>query len=53
MQPKRIVSIIAFELAASTGMRVSEILGLRWRDVDLDRRILSIRQALYQSRIRS
>jgi len=36
---------VAFELAASTGMRVGEILGLRWRDVDLGEAKLSIRQA--------
>ncbi|SEU32588.1 site-specific integrase [Paenibacillus sp. NFR01] len=36
---------IAFELAASTGMRVGEILGLRWRDVDLERKTISVRQA--------
>jgi integrase len=29
-----------------TGMRRGEILGLRWRDVDLDRSRLSVRQAL-------
>ncbi|MCO5306053.1 MAG: site-specific integrase [Microthrixaceae bacterium] len=33
-------------LAASTGMRRGELLGLRWRDVDLDRRRLSIRQTI-------
>lgn len=36
---------VAFELAASTGMRIGEILGLRWRDVDLSEAKLSIRQA--------
>lgn len=33
-------------LAAATGMRRSEVLGLRWIDVDLDRRLLSIRRVL-------
>ncbi len=33
-------------LAASTGMRRGELLGLRWRDVDLDTRRLSIRQTI-------
>lgn len=36
---------VVFELAASTGMRIGEILGLRWVDVDLDNSKLSIRQA--------
>lgn len=36
---------VAFELAASTGMRIGEILGLRWKDVDLDGHKLSVRQA--------
>jgi integrase len=33
-------------LAASTGMRRGEVLGLRWRDVDLDRARVSVRQTL-------
>lgn len=35
-----------FVLAISTGMRQGEILGLRWRDIDLDRRTLSVTQTL-------
>ncbi len=31
-------------LAVSTGMRRGELFGLRWQDVDLDARVLSIRQ---------
>ena len=33
-------------LAASTGMRRSELLGLRWKDLDPDRSLLAIRQVL-------
>jgi len=33
-------------VAASTGMRRGELLGLRWRDVDLKQRRLSIRQTI-------
>ncbi len=36
----------AFLLAASTGMRRGEVLGLRWEDVDLDTNRLSVRQSL-------
>lgn len=36
---------VAFELAASTGMRQSEILALRRIDVDLNIRSISVRQA--------
>jgi integrase len=36
----------AYYLAANTGMRRGEVLGLRWRDVDLDARRLSVHQAL-------
>jgi len=36
----------AYHLAACTGMRRGEILGLRWADVDLGTRRLSVRQAL-------
>lgn len=37
---------IAFHLALATGMRQGEILGLRWMDVDLNRKIISVRQTL-------
>jgi integrase len=37
---------VAFLLAASTGMRQGEILGLRWADVDLEKGTISVRQAL-------
>lgn len=33
-------------LAASSGMRRSELLGLRWRDVDLDRALVAVRQVV-------
>ena len=36
----------AYHLAAVTGMRRGEILGLRWADVDLNAKRLSVRQAL-------
>lgn len=36
----------AWRLAAMTGMRRGEVLGLRWRDVDLDSARLSVRRAL-------
>lgn len=36
----------AWHLAAMTGMRRGEVLGLRWKDVDLDAARLSVRQAI-------
>lgn len=36
----------AWHLAAMTGMRRGEILGLRWKDVDLEASRISVRQAL-------
>ncbi|MGI8756596.1 MAG: tyrosine-type recombinase/integrase [Acidimicrobiales bacterium] len=36
----------AFHFAAHTGMRRGEVLGLRWRDVDLEAGRVSLRQAL-------
>ncbi|MEV2661842.1 site-specific integrase [Paenibacillus larvae] len=36
---------LAFELAASTGMRIGEILGLRRVDIDLENAKLSVRQS--------
>ncbi|MGM0841374.1 MAG: tyrosine-type recombinase/integrase [Bacillota bacterium] len=37
---------IVFLIALTTGMRKSEILGLRWKDVDLDKGLLKINQTL-------
>lgn len=37
-----------YRLALTTGMRRGELLGLRWRDVDLERQRISIRQSLGQ-----
>lgn len=37
---------IVFLIALSTGMRQGEILGLRWKDVDFENRIISITQIL-------
>jgi integrase len=34
----------AFRLAALTGMRRGEVLGLRWRDVDLEQGRVAIQQ---------
>jgi integrase len=34
--------------AVSTGMRVSEVLGLRWRSVDLDRGLVSVAERYYR-----
>jgi integrase len=35
-----------YYLAANTGVRSDEVLGLRWRDVDLDARRLFVREAV-------
>lgn len=37
---------MAFLLALMTGMRQGEVLGLRWKDVDFDNKVISIRQTL-------
>ncbi|MFJ8452761.1 site-specific integrase [Bacillus paramycoides] len=37
---------IAFHLAVTTGMRQGELLGLRWKDVDLERGTVHIKQTL-------
>ena len=36
------------ETAISTGLRTSELLGLRWRDIDLERGILFVRRRYYR-----
>ena len=40
----------AFLLGAMTGMRRGEVLGLRWQDLDLDNRSLSVTQTLVAPR---
>jgi integrase len=37
-------------LALATGLRRGEVLGLRWSDVDLDRRTLTVKQSLEQTK---
>jgi integrase len=37
---------VAFLLAATTGMRRGEVLGVRWQDVDLETRRLAVRQTV-------
>ncbi len=39
-----------YQVAAATGMRRGELLGLRWRDVDLDANRLSVRQQVSRGR---
>ena len=39
----------AMRLAAMTGMRRGEVLGQRWQDIDLERRVLTVRQAVVQA----
>jgi integrase len=38
----------AITLALATGMRRGEVIGLRWESVDLNRRILTVREARYE-----
>lgn len=47
MEEDRLVA--AWVLAATTGMRRGEVLGLRWADLDLDAARLSVRQSLVAS----
>ncbi len=44
------VHYIVFSLGVYTGMRRGEILGLRWKDIDFDRGILTINQTLNWTR---
>jgi integrase len=39
---------VLFEVLAMTGLRRGEVVGLRWGDVDLERRVLWVRQAVVQ-----
>ena len=41
---------VLYVLALSTGMRQGELLGLRWRDVNLESGTLQVRQALHATR---
>lgn len=38
-------------LATTTGMRMGEVLGLSWTDVDMDRGVIRVRQTLQQQRV--
>lgn len=40
---------IAFVLALTCGMRQSEILGLRWENVDMDAKLLYVREGLHRN----
>ncbi len=40
----------AIYMAISTGLRRAELLGLRWRDIDLDMLSISVNQVLYKHR---
>src|SRR6202050_1030217 len=42
-----------FWLAAETGMRAGELCGLRWQDVDLEQRLVSVVQTAWQGRIQT
>lgn len=37
---------VLYRLALTLGMRQAEIIGLRWEDVDLERRVLRVRQSI-------
>ncbi|MED4403729.1 tyrosine-type recombinase/integrase [Metabacillus fastidiosus] len=37
---------IGFEIGVQTGMRMGEILGLRWSDIDFERKLLTVKQTL-------
>ncbi len=39
-----------YVLAVTTGLRQGELLGLRWRDVDLEQRVVRVRQQLTRTR---
>jgi integrase len=38
---------------AMTGLRIGEVLALRWRNVDLDKSLIHVREAVYQGNISS
>jgi integrase len=42
---------LMIELAISTGMRISELLGLRWRCIDLERGFLRVEERYYRGHI--
>ncbi len=40
--------LIGFQIGLLTGLRQGEILGLRWQDIDFDKRIIYVKQTLTQ-----
>jgi integrase len=45
-EAKDSIYYVLFHVAANTGMRQSELLGLKWSDVDFENKTISVRQAL-------
>ncbi|WP_416826095.1 tyrosine-type recombinase/integrase [Ectobacillus polymachus] len=41
---------ISFWIAILTGMRLGEILGLRWKDIDLENNLIYVKQTLAETR---
>lgn len=42
---------VAFAIGAFGGLRPGEVLGLEWRDLDLERRLLSVERQVHESKI--
>lgn len=40
-----------FQFALTTGMRIGEILGIKWNDIDFKRKTISIKRTLHYSRL--
>ena len=47
---KDVTSYLATRIAAATGMRLSEVAGLRWRDIDFKNNIIRVRRSLHYDR---
>ncbi len=57
VQAKRLLKVVCgdrlealYVLAVTTGLREGELLGLRWDDIDLERRLLQVRRQLTRTR---
>ena len=49
-KPLPMVTYVMYEVATRMGLRISEVLGLRWEDIDLEAGTIHIRRAIVRNR---
>lgn len=52
LQSRKIPSLLAFQIGYYTGLRIGEVCGLTWQDIDLENLYLTVRRSLTYSNVR-